>query len=104
LTPADAQLSLTYHIGIILVPVLATCVAVCAQYETSPLILLITRAMKSINFPHLALLVWGGLLVAAAIRLAKPEFASAKPELTTQQRKVNPYIHVYVITYITTCI
>jgi dolichol kinase len=88
LTPADAQLSLTYHIGIILVPILATCVAICAGYETSPLILLITRAIRSIDFAHLALLVWGAFLVTAAIRLAKPEFASAKPELTTQQRKL----------------
>jgi hypothetical protein len=92
LTPADAQLALTYHIGIILIPILATCIALCAGYEYSPLVLLIRRIFLSLDFAHLMLVCWGMLLIILAVRYVKigidNQINGAKTELNTVQRKL----------------
>ena len=99
LTPADAQLALTYHIGIILIPILATCIALCAGYEYSPLVLLIRRIFLSLDIAHLMLVCWGMLLIILAIRYVKigidNQINGAKKELNTAQRKVKYYIYIY---------
>ena len=88
LTVGDAQLSITYHAVIVLSPLLATMIGSIMGLGL-PIQLIIDRAVRSLDFGHLFLLIWGCGLVLICLKFTTANQNKKKTEMTTEERKVS---------------
>jgi len=95
LTVGDVQLTITYHAVIILSPLLATTIGSIMGLGL-PIQLIIDRAVRSLDFGHLCLLIWGCGLVNACLKRANKNQNQKTTEMTTQERKVFHFAAVLI--------
>ena len=88
LTVGDVQLTITYHAVIVLSPILATMIGSIMGLGL-PIQLIIDRAVRSLDFGHLFLVIWGCSLVLMCLKFATANQNPKKTEMTTEERKVS---------------